>query len=189
MNIIITAFSAFGGLTNNSSEEVLKLLSNQYHKVVLPVSYQRAPRLLEELVLSNQPDALICLGQAGSSSNIRLEQMAYNEANALVPDEDQVTLTHHVLVNEGQSDLRTLFPIKEWVHNLQLEHHPLEVSCNPGRYVCNATYYRALSIIPNTIFIHLPYYKGQVENNSTLPLPIMVATIEAIMEKVKHHPF
>jgi hypothetical protein len=35
----------------------------------------------------------------------------------------------------------------------------------------------------------LPYYEGQIENKPTLPLPVMVATIEAIIEKVKHHPF
>ena len=188
MKIILTAFSSFGGLTTNSSEEVLNNLPSQYQKVVLPVSYHRASQIIEELILSNQPDLLICLGQAGSSVKIRLEQGAYNEANASLPDEDHITLTHQPLIIQGEPLLQTHLPLKEWSYDLARQGFPVEISSDPGRYVCNATYYRALSITSNVIFIHLPYYEGQVQQVPTLPLANMVATVEAILDIVKHHP-
>ncbi|MFA6627118.1 MAG: hypothetical protein WCQ80_02315 [Bacilli bacterium] len=183
MNIIITAFSGFNHLATNSSQEVLRLLSQDYQTFLLPVSYDKAATHIREIIKVHKPDALVCMGQAGKTSKVRLEYNAYNEAHATICDEDGIKMYHWPFSSAGVASCQTPFPLLEWVQSFQED--DLIVSTDPGRFVCNSTYYQALSIMEKVLFIHLPYYKGQIEGEVGLPLEHMVYLVQKIIDKIR----
>ena len=67
-NIIVTYFEPFGGRNTNASKEVVSLL-NKYQIKELPVSWSKIPNLINE-ILSNNPDYLFLIGEAGSYQEI-----------------------------------------------------------------------------------------------------------------------
>lgn len=186
MKIVLTAFEAFNGLDTNSSQEVLAHLNTQYQTFLLPVSYEHSTKQITTLIHQEKPDLLICLGQAGNTPKIRIERKAYNEAHASIPDNDGILGYHWPLHMSGPKELSTKVPIDRWIK--ELEYLDFIISEDPGRYICNATYYHALLNHPYTLFIHLPYYEGQVEGKPGLHLKIMVEKLETFLAFIQKQP-
>ncbi|MDO4563579.1 MAG: pyroglutamyl-peptidase I [Clostridia bacterium] len=145
LNVLITAFEPFGGERTNSSLELLKTLTNQ-NKLILPVSYLRAPKLCAQAVREAAPDALICLGQARGRLKIMQERVAINVADSSVADNDGVLLRDAFLDAHGAA---------AYFSTLQLA---LDVSYHAGTFVCNALLYAMLRDFPELrcTFVHIP---------------------------------
>lgn len=99
MKILVTAFEEFGNVKGNSSLEVLKRLDIK-DKIILTVSYKRAKEELVKAVLNIKPDFVLCLGQAGKESKIRLEMLGINYTRGSIPDNDGI-LFDRGFVKEG----------------------------------------------------------------------------------------
>lgn len=153
-NIVVTYFEPFGGRTTNASKEVVTLLSD-YQIIELPVSWEKVPLLIDEIMF-NEPDYLFLIGEAGSYKEISMEKYAHNIAHGV--DNFDVKKNEEPIIRGGTDTLITTF-------NLSKLHY--RVSEDAGKYLCNFTYYQALSKSKKTkvLFIHLPYID---ETNNTL---------------------
>ena len=150
---IVTYFEPFGGRTKNASREVVSLL-NGYQTKELPVSWSKIPSIIDEL-LSNEPDYLFLVGEAGSYKEITIEKIAHNISNG--KDNEDVNRENSMIINGGPNELITIFDLSKLNYR---------ISDDAGKYLCNYTYYLALSKSKNTkvLFIHLPYLENNLNN-------------------------
>ena len=162
--IVVTYFEPFGGRTTNASKEVVTLL-NDYQIKELPVSWEKVPFLIDD-ILSNEPDYLFLVGEAGSYKEISMEKYAHNIAHGI--DNFGVNKDNEPIINGGTDALTTTFDLSKL---------PYRVSENAGRYLCNYTYYQALMKYKKTkvLFIHLPYIDS--DNNTLTNLKNALSTI------------
>jgi pyroglutamyl-peptidase len=149
--IFATYFEPFGGRTTNASKEVVTLLRD-YQIKELPVSWEKVPFLLDD-ILSNEPDYLFLIGEAGSYKEITIEKIAHNIAHGI--DNYKVGKDNECIIENAPNELITA---------LDLSNIPYKISEDAGKYLCNFSYYLALSKAINTkvLFIHLPYINENV---------------------------
>jgi len=152
--ILVTYFEPFGERTTNASKEVVSLISN-FDIKELPVSWSKVPSILDELLI-DEPDYLFLIGEAGSYKEITVEQVAHNISNG--KDNDGVIKDNEQII-VGDKDVKTtLFDLSK------LSYH---IGDNAGKYLCNYTYYLALSKAKTckVLFIHLPYIEESGSNS------------------------
>ena len=149
--VVVTYFEPFGGRTTNASKEVVTLLRD-YQIKELPVSWEKVPFLLDD-ILSNEPDYLFLIGEAGSYKEITIEKIAHNIAHGI--DNYKVGKDNECIIENAPNELITA---------LDLSNIPYKISEDAGKYLCNFSYYLALSKAINTkvLFIHLPYINENV---------------------------
>lgn len=162
--ILLTAFEPFDAMGSNSSLEVLKQLELPWlETAILPVSYRRAAEELTHLMEEKRPDLVVCLGQAGGETTVRLEKVALNYTRAAIADNDGVLLRSGAVISGGPDAIFTKCSIEDLIDRLSA-HHAIKLSLTAGSYVCNSTYYTALfRSNGNALFVHLPYCTGQGE--------------------------
>ena len=159
--ILITAFEPFGGAATNITQDVLSALPYNIGKAevikqCLPVSFQRAPIALREIITKHNPDMLLLLGQCPDSENIRLERFAINMMDSQRADNDGYCPSEEQIYPDAPLAYRTPIDIKTIAHDLQEEKLPVVVSNSAGLYVCNRVYYEALHLQQNALFVHIP---------------------------------
>ena len=149
--IFATYFEPFGGRTTNASKEVVTLLRD-YQIKELPVSWEKVPFLLDD-ILSNEPDYLFLIGEAGSYKEITIEKIAHNIAHGI--DNYKMGKDNECIIENAPNELITA---------LDLSNISYKISEDAGKYLCNFSYYLALSKAINTkvLFIHLPYINENV---------------------------
>lgn len=145
-NIVVTYFEPFGGRTTNASKEVVSLLDGFQIKE-LPVSWNKVFHCLNEIFL-NEPDYLFLVGEAGSYKEITIETTAHNISNG--KDNDGINKDNEKIIKDASDLLITKFDLSK-LNYLKSE--------DAGKYLCNYSYYLALSKAKNckVLFIHLPY--------------------------------
>lgn len=157
MDIIVTGFEPFGGSDINMSWEAVREMRG-VRAVLLPVSFKRAARLVRELV-SEKPDRIVCVGEAGGRSRISLERVAINLADARIPDNDGFQPVDEPLCPGRPNAWFSALPVREMLARAQGR---AELSCTAGTYVCNAVFYAlmdeidALGAATRGGFIHVP---------------------------------
>ena len=158
--VLVTAFGPFGGRTTNASSLVLQCLSSTEAALrtrTFPVDLVEAPRRLVQAVNAIRPRAIILLGEAGNASRIRLESRAWNELDFAIPDVAGRQPRGQAIVPGAGTFLETKMDLKRMAAVLAAAGHDVELSTDPGRYLCNRLYYAALSrcSVP-CVFVHLP---------------------------------
>ena len=165
MNVLVTAFGPFGGRELNASSLALAGLRKSFpdlHTRILPVDAVIAPSRLIQAIRLIQPDALIMLGEAGGSTAIRLETTAWNELDFRIPDIAGRQYSSRPIRCESPASLPSTLPLREIYDRLVSLGHPVTFSEDPGRYLCNLLFFRAMDhLAENSLnipagFIHLP---------------------------------
>ena len=165
MNLLVTAFGPFGGRELNASSLALAGLRKSFPGLrtrVLPVDAVIAPSRLIQAIRLIQPDALIMLGEAGGSTGIRLETTAWNELDFRIPDSAGRQYSSRTIRRAAPASLPSTLPLTEIHDRLVSLGHPVTFSEDPGRYLCNQIFFRAMDhLTQNGIaipagFIHLP---------------------------------
>ena len=161
MRILITGFEPFRGSDTNITQEIISQLPAQIGNreivtICLPVSFQRAPIVLQQAIVQHQPDLILLLGQCPAGENIRLERFAMNMMDAKNPDNDGYCPSEEQIYPDAPLAYRTTFHIKTIANHLQEEQLPVAISNSAGLYVCNRVYYEALHLQQKAIFIHIP---------------------------------
>lgn len=161
MRILITSFEPFGDSLSNITQDILSALPCNIGKAevikhCLPVSFQRAPIALKELISAHQPDTILLLGQCPTGENIRLERFALNMMDSQKADNDGYCPSEETIYPDAPLAYRTAFHIKTIANHLQEEQLPVAISNSAGLYVCNRVYYEALHLQQKAIFIHIP---------------------------------
>ena len=157
MNIIVTGFEPFGNRDRNASWDAVRDLQG-VRTVLLPVSFSRAAAMVRELA-AKEPDAVICVGEAGGRAAISLERVAINLMDARIPDNDgRMPKDEPVCPGRPAGWFATL-PLRRMMARTRV---PTELSCTAGTYVCNAVFYALMDEIDRRGsavkggFIHVP---------------------------------
>lgn len=151
--VLVTAFEAFGYREENVSQKVLELLPDEIagekvEKLLLPVSFRRAPEVILDAVERLRPRLVVAMGEARSRKKVSIERRAVNEQLAKNPDNDGDKPQGREVVKGGVKELFTEVDVDEI--------EGIVVSDDAGRYVCNTVYYRLLAAGVRCVFLHLP---------------------------------
>ena len=168
MKCLVTGFEAFEGVEKNPTEEIVRSLPSSIGGVsvttrVLPVEYGVVDRLIpDELYLS--VDSVFMLGAAGEAQFGRLEAQAFNLCDSVVADNKGQIETSSVIepglapgaVLSGETAIDALLTATDY------SPMPWRRSEDPGRFVCNDSYFRMLHRASGrttpcpTLFVHIP---------------------------------
>ncbi|MFS9067624.1 pyroglutamyl-peptidase I [Streptococcus infantis] len=193
MKILVTGFDPFGGEKVNPALEAVKSLPSEIHGaeihwVAIPTIFYRSAEVLEAEIVRFQPDAVLCIGQAGGRASLTPERVAINQDDARIPDNQGNQPIDTPIRLDGQAAYFSTLPIKAMVHAIKEEGLPATVSNTAGTFVCNHLMYQALYLadkkFPNMRagFMHIPYMTEQVinkPNTASMNLTDIVRGIEA----------
>lgn len=180
MKVLITGFEPFGGEKLNPSFESIKLLDDtiagaKIVKASIPVVFKKSLDKLEELIVNERPDVVICVGQAGGRFDLTVERIAINLDDARIPDNDGNQPVDERIHEDGNNAYFSNLPIKAMVEEMRSEMIPASISNTAGNYVCNHIMYGLLYLVekkyPNIKggFIHVPFIPEQVIGKANTP--------------------
>ena len=193
MKILVTGFDPFGGEKVNPALEAVKSLPSEIHGaeihwVEIPTVFYKAAEVLETAIVRFQPDAVLCIGQAGGRASLTPERVAINQDDARIPDNQGNQPIDTPIRLDGQAAYFSTLPIKAMVQAIKEEGLPATVSNTAGTFVCNHLMYQALYLADKKFshmragFMHIPYMTEQVINKSNtafMNLTDIVRGIEA----------
>ena len=156
MRILVTAFEPYGRNDTNISQKVLDAIQADVTKLLLPVSFRRAPEVLNEAIDQFQPDVIISMGQAAEGDKIRLERLAINMMDSAKGDNDGYIPNEEMSCPEAPLALKTALPVKPLCSDCINAGLPTMVSNSAGLYVCNRIYFEAMRYTPDSLFVHIP---------------------------------
>lgn len=187
MKILLTAFEPFDNLKTNSSLEVFKQINDaSIIKKELPVSYIKARDMLKKYIEEIKPDFIINLGQAGGETMLRIEKVALNYTRAKIADNDNDFRANGEVIVGKEFALKTCLNIENIVDNATKEDIPSYLSLSAGGYICNTVYYTSLFYNNSkALFIHLPYFKGQLETDKAVDLENLVEYTKYYIDTIK----
>ena len=193
MKILVTGFDPFGGERVNPALEAVKSLPSEIHGaeihwVEIPTVFYKAAEVLETAIVRFQPDAVLCIGQAGGRASLTPERVAINQDDARISDNQGNQPIDTPIRLDGEAAYFSTLPIKAMVQAIKEEGLPASVSNSAGTFVCNHLMYQALYLadkkFPNMRagFMHIPYMTEQVinkPNTASMNLSDIVKGIEA----------
>lgn len=171
--LLITGFDPFGGETVNPAFEAVRLLPDviagfELCKLEIPTEFIRSGVILKDALRAEQPDAVLCVGQAGGRTAVTPERVAINLMDARIPDNAGYQPIDTPVVPDGPAAYFSTLPIKAIVERIQHAGLPAMVSNTAGTYVCNSLLYTLLHAAAHEYpgfcggFIHVPYAIGQL---------------------------
>lgn len=172
MKILITGFDPFGGENVNPAYEAVKLLPDSVKgaeiiKLEIPTVFGEAGKAVEKGIIEHNPDAVICVGQAGRRADIEVERIAINLSEAPIPDNAGNQPMDVKVQEDGDTAYFATVPVKAMVKNVNDHGIPASVSYTAGTYVCNNVMYDLLYMIDRKYpsirggFIHVPFATEQ----------------------------
>ena len=171
----ITYFEPFGGRKTNSSKEIALAMSDEFEKFELPVSWNKVPDLIEE-ILSSKPRYLFMFGENDELTEPVVEIKAKNNCDG----QDEY--------GEKKDDEKILLKApKKLFTNFHLPEEGLNKSEDAGKYLCNYSYYHALNKtqVTKVVFIHLPLLHSKGSRKKECILEKVIEMINTILENDK----
>ena len=201
MKILVTGFDPFGGEKVNPALEAVKSLPSEIHGaeihwVEIPTVFYKAAEVLETAIVRFQPDAVLCIGQAGGRASLTPERVAINQDDARIPDNQGNQPIDTPIRLDGEAAYFSTLPIKAMVQAINEVGLPATVSNTAGTFVCNHLMYQALYLadkkFPNMRagLMHIPYMTEQVvnkPNTASMCLRDIVRGIEAAIGAIVDH--
>lgn len=197
MKVLVTGFDPFGGEAINPALEAVKKLPDtiagaQIVKIEIPTVFQKSGKALEAGIEAHQPDLVICVGQAGGRSNMTVEKVAINLAEARIEDNEGNQPMDQPIKEDGELAYFARVPVKAMVTNMRKHGIPANISYTAGTFVCNEIMYTLLYLIdkkyPNLRggFIHVPFIPEQVigkpDGTASMSLDMISKGIEYSIE-------
>lgn len=186
--LLITGFDPFGGENINPSWEAVKELPDhigdwQLTKMEIPTVFGAAAGQVIAAAEGLQPNAILCIGQAGGRAAVTPEVVAINLQEARIPDNRGNQPMNTPVVKGGPAAYFATVPVREMVQTIQAASIPAALSYSAGTFVCNDVLYRLLHHFDGTAtqagFIHVPYLPQQAkENQPSLPQEKIVEALQ-----------
>ena len=163
-HLLVTGFGPFPRVPVNPSEilarrlaahpRLRRLLGGLPRLLVLRTAYDA---IEESLVpaLALGPAAILMFGVATRAKRVRVEMRAINRASRLFPDVSGRMPVRLCLDADGPNQRRSPASIKA-LTRLRVRDRSCTLSRDAGRYLCNASYYRALQEECPVLFLHIP---------------------------------
>jgi len=166
MKILMTAFDPFGGDTKNAAmvavENAKAPAGAQLVKVLVPTVFGLAAEKLHEAICAEDPDVVVCVGEASLGSPVTPERVAINVMDARIPDNAGNQPVDQPVFADGPAAYFTKLPIKAMVDSMKAAGFNAAVSNSAGTFVCNSLMYSLLYFIDREFpqlrggFIHVP---------------------------------
>lgn len=166
--LLITGFDPFGGEGVNPSWEAVKALPDSVggyvlHKMEIPTVYgEAASRILEK---AENPDVILCVGQAGGRDAVTPERIAVNIRDAGIPDNAGNQPEGQRISQTGAAAYFATVPVEAMADAIRRAGLPGRVSNTAGTFVCNDTLYTLLEHFDGSTvrvgFVHVPYLPEQ----------------------------
>lgn len=180
MKILLTAFDPFGGEKINPALEAVKLVADQVAgaaivKLVVPTVFGKSVEVVREAMEREQPDVVLCIGQAGGRFDVTPERVAINVDDARIADNEGNQPMCTPIFADGEPAYFSTLPIKAMAQAIRDAGLPSSVSNSAGTFVCNHLMYGVLYHIAKTFpkmlggFIHVPFIPEQVVTRTGAP--------------------
>lgn len=172
VRVLLTGFEPFGGEAINPSWELARTLAelpSPHERMTLcaerlPVDRATYAEALALAIERHSPDVVLALGQATGRGAIQLERLAYNDLDYKgAADNGGHVVNGEKLHPNGPETLAASLPLESLCGSLQASGHPVEVSSDAGRFLCNAVLFELRhvhSALP-AAFVHLPLLPEQ----------------------------
>ena len=185
--LLITGFEPFGGEKINPSWEAVKLLPKtigefELIKAEIPVVFEKAAETVLAKADEIQPDAIICVGQAGGRAGVTPEMVAINLRFASIPDNEGNQPKDEPCVEGGENAYFATLPVRKMVAAVSEKEIPCSVSYSAGTYVCNDLIYHVLHKYEGTnvkaCFLHVPFIPEQATDKPSMELETISKALE-----------
>ena len=198
MKILVTGFDPFGGEAINPAWEAVSRLPKEIEgaeivTVQIPTVFGDSAKRLFEAVEEHQPDAVVCVGQAGGRFGITPERVAINVDDARIADNKGQQPLDTVIQADGAPAYFTTLPVKAMVEAVKKAGLPASLSNTAGTFVCNHIMYQNLYYLAKHYpkaqggFIHVPYVTEQVVDKpgqASMALADIVKGLTACLETI-----
>jgi len=172
LRVLLTGFEPFGGEAINPSWELARALADapSPHEQItlcaerLPVDRATYAQALMRAIERQRPDVVLALGQATGRAAIQLERLAHNSLDYKGnPDNGGHVVNGELLHPDAPPTLASSLPLQSLCATLQAAGHPVELSADAGRFLCNAVLYELRHVHPAlpAAFVHLPLLPEQ----------------------------
>ncbi len=180
MKILVTGFEPFEDEPLNPSWETVRRLpdtigDSEIVKVQIPVVFDRVGDVVRDALLVHDPDAIVCVGQAGGRFAISPERVAINVDDGRIPDNEGDQPIDETIRADGPAAYFSSLPVKAMVTAMKGAGVPAVLSNTAGTYVCNHIMYEVLYMIEHEFpgkrggFVHVPYTPQQVVDKPGAP--------------------
>ena len=193
-NLLITGFDPFSGATINPSWEAVKLLPDyicewELTKLEIPTVFGLAAQTVLHAAHDMQPDAIICVGQAGGRDAVTPELYGVNLRHARIGDNEGNRPLAQPIVYSAQAAYAATLPVCDMVRAVREQGLPCCQSFSAGRFVCNDVLYTLLHHYYDTPtrvgFIHVPYLPEQAkEGQASMTLENIARALEIMIKAI-----
>lgn len=193
MKILVTAFDPFGGESINPALEAVKLMKDTIEgaeivKLEIPTVFGKSIEKTATAILKENPDAVLCVGQAGGRFEVTPERVAINVDDARIPDNEGNQPIDKPIYENGEPAYFATLPVKAMVEAIRKEGVPSSLSNSAGTFVCNHIMYGVLYEIAKMNkeiragFVHVPFIPQQVVGRPSPAPSLSIADITRALE-------
>lgn len=198
MKALITGFDPFGGESINPAYEAVKKMKREINgceiiRLEIPTVFGKSLKVIESVIEKENPDIILCVGQAGGRTNITIEKVGINLDEARIPDNEGNKPSGSKIKKDGDNAYFSNLPCKAALKHLHDNHIPAAISYSAGTYVCNHVLYGLMYMIEKKYpsirggFVHVPFIPSQVidkNNVASMSLDLMTSALEKIIEAI-----
>lgn len=173
MKLLITGFDPFGGEQTNPAIEAVKRLPAAIAGATvvpleIPTVFGTCAEVVRQAIITEQPDVVLSVGQAGGRSALTPELIAINLDDGRIPDNAGFQPVDQPIQPNGPAAYFTQLPVKAMARAIRQAGLPSHVSTTAGTYVCNHIMYQVQHLRATEFsqlqagFIHIPFLPEQV---------------------------
>jgi len=193
MKLLLTAFDPFAGSPVNPALEAVRLVADRIGdveivKLEVPTVFGKSVVAVVAGMAEVNPDAVLCIGQAGGRYDLSVERVAINLDDARIPDNEGNQPIDVTIFADGAPAYFSNLPIKAMVFGIREVGLPASVSNTAGTFVCNHLMYGVLYHIEKHYpgvrggFLHVPFIPSQTVN---LPSPAPSMCVQDIARGIE----
>lgn len=180
MKLLITGFDPFGGEKTNPAIEAVKRLpaviaGATVVPLEIPTVFGTCAEVVRQAIITERPDVVLSVGQAGGRSALTPERIAINLDDGRIPDNAGFQPVDQPIQPNGPAAYFTQLPVKAMAQAIRQAGLPSHVSTTAGTYVCNHIMYQVQHLRATEFpqlqagFIHIPFLPEQVVQRSGVP--------------------
>lgn len=188
-HLLITGFDPFGGESVNPAWEAVRRLPDtvgdyRLTRIQIPTRFALAAQTVLAAAEADNPDVILCVGQAGGRSAVTPERIAINLSDARIPDNGGYQPAEQPIDPSGPDGIFATVPVSAMARAIREAGISGQVSLSAGAFVCNDTLYRLLRHYAGTDtrvgFIHVPFLPEQAkEGVPSMTLDQIIAGLTA----------
>ncbi len=195
LKVLLTGFEPFNSARLNPSGELVKRVEAnsvegaQISTAVLSVTYRESASKLLSLIEEQDPDVIICFGQAEGRISITPERFAVNLNDAAIADNSGEKRVNQKISSGAPTAFESTLPVTELVSALKEKGIPAVASLTAGAFVCNHIFYEMQRGLEGagkvSGFVHVPLMTEQQDDFPglfTMDLELMVSAAKTIVE-------